>query len=66
MTLEMFLVLGLVVSAVILFVTEKLPVDLTAMILMAAMLLSGLISPREAIGGFSNPATVHRRPGRRP
>jgi len=58
MTLEMFLVLGLVVSAVILFATEKLPVDLTAMILMAAMLLSGLISPREAIGGFSNPATV--------
>lgn len=58
MTLEMILVLGLVVSAVILFATEKLPVDLTAMILMAAMLLSGLISPQEAIGGFSNPATV--------
>lgn len=58
MTLDMILVLGLVVSAVILFATEKLPVDLTAMILMAAMLLSGLISPQEAIGGFSNPATV--------
>lgn len=58
MTLTMLLVLGLVVSAVILFATEKLPVDLTAMILMATMLLSGLISPEEAIGGFSNPATV--------
>lgn len=58
MTLDMILVLGLVISAVILFATEKLPVDLTAMILMAAMLLSGLISPQEAIGGFSNPATV--------
>lgn len=58
MTLEMILVLGLVVSAVILFATEKLPVDLTAMILMATMLLSGLISPGDAIGGFSNPATV--------
>lgn len=58
MTLEMFVVLGLVLSAVILFATERLPVDLTAMILMATMLLSGLISTREAIGGFSNPATV--------
>jgi len=58
MTLEMILVLGLVVSAVILFATEKLPVDLTAMILMATMLLSGIITPREALGGFSNPATV--------
>lgn len=58
MTVEILLVLGLVVSAVILFATERLPVDLTAMILMATMLLSGLISTQEAIAGFSNPATV--------
>ncbi|MHB8057735.1 MAG: SLC13 family permease [Desulfuromonadaceae bacterium] len=58
MTLEIALVLGLVVSAVILFATERLPVDLTAMIIMGAMLLSGIITPQDAIGGFSNPATV--------
>jgi di/tricarboxylate transporter len=58
MTVEMLLVLGLVVSAVILFATERLPVDLTALILMATMLLSGLITVEEAIGGFSNPATI--------
>lgn len=58
MTIEIVLVLVLVVSAVILFATERLPVDLTAMILLGAMLLSGLITPNEAIGGFSNPATV--------
>jgi di/tricarboxylate transporter len=58
MTLEMVLVLGVVVSAVILFATEILPVDLTAMIVMSTLLLSGLITPQEAIGGFSNPATV--------
>lgn len=58
MTIEILLALILVVSAVILFATERLPVDLTAMILMAVMLLSGIISPHEAIGGFSNPATV--------
>jgi len=58
MTIEILLVLGLVVSAVILFATERLPVDLTAMILLGAMLLSGIITSQEAIGGFSNPATV--------
>ncbi len=58
MTIEIALVLGLVFSAVILFATERLPVDLTAMIIMGAMLLSGIITPQDAIGGFSNPATV--------
>jgi len=58
MTVEMLLVLGLVMSAVILFATERIPVDLTALILMATMLLSGLITVEEAIGGFSNPATI--------
>ena len=58
MTTEIVLVLGLVVAAVILFATERLPVDLTAMIIMGAMLLSGIISPQDAISGFSNPATV--------
>jgi di/tricarboxylate transporter len=58
MTIDILLVLGLVLSAVILFATERLPVDLTAMILMGAMLLSGIITPQDAIGGFSNPATI--------
>jgi di/tricarboxylate transporter len=58
MTVEIALVLGLALSAIILFATERFPVDLTAMILMGAMLLSGIITPEDAIGGFSNPATV--------
>ncbi|QSV44582.1 SLC13 family permease [Geobacter benzoatilyticus] len=58
MTVEMMLVLGLVVSAVILFATERFPADLVALIIMAALLLSSLITPEEAISGFSNPATI--------
>jgi len=38
MTLEMILVLGLALSAMILFATEKLPVDLTAMIILPVAL----------------------------
>lgn len=56
--MDIALVMGLVVSAVILFATERLPMDLTAMIIMGAMLLSGIITSGDAIGGFSNPATV--------
>jgi di/tricarboxylate transporter len=58
MTLEMVFVLGLVVLAVVLFATEKLPVDLVALIIMGILLLSGLVSPDEGIAGFSNTATV--------
>lgn len=58
MTIEIALVLVLAVSAVILFATERLPVDLTALIIMGAMLLSGIINTQDAISGFSNPATI--------
>ncbi len=54
----MFLVLVLLVVAVILFCTEKLPVDLVAMLIMATLLLTGIITPEEGIAGFSNTATV--------
>lgn len=50
-----FLVLG---GAVFLFVTEKLPVDLVAMLVLATVLVLGLVTPREALSGFSSEATV--------
>lgn len=58
MTVEIVIVLLLVVGAVILFATEKLPVDLVALIIMATLLGSGIISPKEGLSGFSNPATI--------
>ena len=58
MTLEIFIVLGLVFVAIILFATEKLPIDLVALIIMATLLGSGIISLEEGLSGFSNPATV--------
>jgi di/tricarboxylate transporter len=58
MTPEIASVLLLAAAAVLLFATERLPVDLTALTVMAALLLSGIITPREGIAGFSNTATV--------
>jgi len=58
MNLEIVFVFGVLILAVILFVTEKLSVDLVALIVMALLMLSGVITPGEGISGFSNTATV--------
>ncbi|HEX9757551.1 MAG TPA: SLC13 family permease [Nitrospiria bacterium] len=58
MTFEMVLVIGLVVLAIVLFVTEWISVDLVALMMMGALLITGIISPEEGISGFSNVATV--------
>lgn len=58
MTIDMIIVIAVVIGAAILFATEKLPVDLTAIVVMAVLLVSGIITPEEGISGFSNTATV--------
>ena len=60
-TTEMVVVLGVVALALVLFVTEALPVDVTA--ILSAVLLVVLepwtgITPVEGISGFSSPATI--------
>jgi len=51
-------VLGLMVIAVVLFVTDRLRSDMVAMIILGALLLSGIITPEEGFSGFGHPATV--------
>jgi len=58
MTFEIAIVFIIVIGAVILFITEKLSVDLVALIAMALLLLAGILSPEEGVSGFSNDATV--------
>lgn len=58
MTVEMALVLLVVLSAVILFITEKIPLDLVALTIIATLMMSRIITPEEGLSGFSNPATV--------
>ena len=58
MTYENILVLGILVSALILFVSEKLRVDVVAMLVLAALLITGLVSPEEAFSGFASPAVI--------
>jgi len=58
MTPEIAFVLALVLAAVVLFASEKLRVDLVALIVMSILLGSGIVTPQEALAGFSNPATI--------
>lgn len=54
MTPEMWVAVGILAFAIIFFVTEWLRVDVVALIVVIALMISGLLSPAEAIAGFSN------------
>jgi len=58
MTFEIAFVLGLIFLAFILFVTEKFSLDVTALLILTILFLSGFLSIDEAISGFSNPAVI--------
>ncbi|QQS33924.1 MAG: SLC13 family permease [Acidobacteriota bacterium] len=58
MTYEIAIVLAVLALAVFLFVTEKLRVDMVALLVMGLLLLSGIITPAQGVAGFSNPATL--------
>ncbi|KFN46647.1 hypothetical protein N787_09610 [Arenimonas metalli CF5-1] len=56
--MDALLTLLVLVGAVALFVTEKLPVDVVAMLVLASLLVLGLVTPAEALSGFSSEATI--------
>lgn len=58
MTPPITLTLAILLAAVLLFVSERLRVDLVALLVLAALALAGLVTPAEAVSGFSNPAVV--------
>jgi len=58
MTLDIALLLGIIVFTLTSFVLEWLPLDATALISLGLLLLCNLVTPEQAIAGFSNPAVV--------
>jgi di/tricarboxylate transporter len=54
----MYLALGILLFAIIFFITEWLRVDVVALIVVIALMVSGLLTPSEAISGFSNPVVL--------
>lgn len=58
MTTEITLTLGIILMALILFATEKLRVDLVALLVLLAVSVTGLISKEEVFLGFANSAVI--------
>ena len=58
MSTEIILTLSILGIAVILFVTEILRADLVALLTLSALAITGLVSPEEALSGFSSPAVI--------
>ncbi len=58
MTPEIALTLGIIVVALIIFGTEKLRVDVVALLVLLTVGLTRLIDPKEVFDGFSNSAVI--------
>ena len=58
MGIEAIITLLVILGAIILFVTERLSIDLIALLIIGSLVVSGVITPVEGIAGFSNPATL--------
>jgi di/tricarboxylate transporter len=58
MTLEIALTLAIILMAIILFATEKLRVDLIALLVLLAVSITGLVNKEEVFLGFANPAVI--------
>ncbi|WP_439880862.1 SLC13 family permease [Pontibacter sp. MBLB2868] len=58
MTYEIAIVLGIIMLAVVLFVTERLSIDTVAILIMVLFMMTGILTPSEGFAGFSNPATI--------
>jgi len=48
----------IILSALVLFITELFPIDVTALLVLGLLLIFGLVSPAESLAGFSNPAVM--------
>jgi di/tricarboxylate transporter len=58
LTYENVLVLSILAVAVLLFVTEKLRSDVVALLVLLALALTNLLSPDDALSGFSHSAVI--------
>lgn len=58
MTPQIALSLFILALAILFFVTEWLPMEVVALLSLGTVALTGLVSPAEALSGFSSPAVV--------
>ena len=57
-TIKAILTVVILIAAIYGFVSERIPPDVTSLLVLLALLLIGVLAPGEAFFGFSHPATV--------
>ncbi len=58
MTWEIGFVFAIIIVALVLFVLERYPIEQVALAIPVVLLVAGIITPAEAVSGFSNTATI--------
>ncbi len=58
MTVEIILVFSILAITIVLFAFEVFSIDKIAFLIIASLALTGIVTPEEAISGFSNSATI--------
>ena len=58
MTIDQISVLGILVLAIGLFISDRVRVDLVALLVLLALVLTGLLTPEAAFAGFASPAVI--------
>ena len=58
MSLEIWIVTAILLATLGLLMTEKLPVDITAIGIIVALMVTRILTPAEAVSGFANPAVI--------
>ena len=58
MTPEIALTLAIILTTIVLFVTEKLRVDVVALLVLLTLAITGLVGTDEVLLGFANPAVI--------
>lgn len=58
MTPEILQVLGILLVVIVVLITEVMPLEVLALLVLGVLAVAGLVTPTEALAGFSNPAVV--------
>lgn len=56
--MDIWIISAILIIVLYLLITEKISVDLTAIGIMVVLVVSGLLTPREAVSGLANPAVI--------
>jgi di/tricarboxylate transporter len=59
LSVDQWILLGIITSAIFLLISERIRIDLTALLIILSLALTGLLEPEQALAGFSSePALV--------